>query len=227
MALITAHPRISRPGSMASSRKSKRSEVFFDLDRKNAEWEAINARLSSPRSGRTKRPQQALQQKKKLIERTSSSSVDPRPEGGARGPDRARGRGSSVESDVAAAVSRLDKDLQEAELRALFYDADDPRDAILTIHPGAGGTESQAGPRCCSGCTCATPSAGALRPKSSTTSPGKRRAEKRDRPVRRRLRLRQPQPGDRSPPARPHLPLRRRQEAAHVLRRGLRLSRCR
>jgi peptide chain release factor 2 len=40
-------------------------------------------------------------------------------------------------------VARLEKDLQEAELRALFYDADDPRNAILTIHPGAGGTESQ------------------------------------------------------------------------------------
>jgi peptide chain release factor 2 len=40
-------------------------------------------------------------------------------------------------------VARFESDLQEAELRALFYDEDDPRNAILTIHPGAGGTESQ------------------------------------------------------------------------------------
>lgn len=33
--------------------------------------------------------------------------------------------------------------MQEAELRALFFDEDDSRNAILTIHPGAGGTESQ------------------------------------------------------------------------------------
>ena len=33
--------------------------------------------------------------------------------------------------------------MSEAELRTLFFDADDPRNAILTIHPGAGGTESQ------------------------------------------------------------------------------------
>jgi peptide chain release factor 2 len=33
--------------------------------------------------------------------------------------------------------------LEEAELRALFFDEDDPRNAILTVHPGAGGTESQ------------------------------------------------------------------------------------
>jgi len=40
-------------------------------------------------------------------------------------------------------VARLEKDLDEAELRALFFDEDDPRNAILTVHPGAGGTESQ------------------------------------------------------------------------------------
>jgi peptide chain release factor 2 len=51
--------------------------------------------------------------------------------------------GESVEAETAAGVTRLEKDLEEAELRALFYDEDDPRNAILTIHPGAGGTESQ------------------------------------------------------------------------------------
>ncbi len=129
---------------MASSRKSKRSEVFFDLDRKNAEWEAINARLSSPEVWQDQKASQALQQKKKLIEKDiqffrkilgQKEELEVLTELAAEG--------ESVESDVAAAVGRLDKDLQEAELRALFYDADDPRDAILTIHPGAGGTESQ------------------------------------------------------------------------------------
>lgn len=51
--------------------------------------------------------------------------------------------GENVEADTAAAVARLDTALQEAELRTLFYDPDDARNAILTIHPGAGGTESQ------------------------------------------------------------------------------------
>jgi peptide chain release factor 2 len=51
--------------------------------------------------------------------------------------------GESVQTDIDKALARLENDLQEAELRALFYDADDPRNAILTIHPGAGGTESQ------------------------------------------------------------------------------------
>ncbi len=35
------------------------------------------------------------------------------------------------------------KKLDDFELRTLLSDRDDPRDAILSIHPGAGGTESQ------------------------------------------------------------------------------------
>ena len=41
------------------------------------------------------------------------------------------------------AVARLARQLEDAELQTLFDEADDPRNAILTIHPGAGGTESQ------------------------------------------------------------------------------------
>lgn len=46
---------------------------------------------------------------------------------------------SSIESDVQA----LEKKVRELELRALFVAEEDQRTAILTIHPGAGGTESQ------------------------------------------------------------------------------------
>jgi peptide chain release factor 2 len=44
-----------------------------------------------------------------------------------------------IESGLAAFAQRLD----EAELQTLFDEEDDTRNAILTIHPGAGGTESQ------------------------------------------------------------------------------------
>jgi len=44
---------------------------------------------------------------------------------------------------LSRAIRAFDQELQEAELRTLFFDEDDPRNAILTIHPGAGGTESQ------------------------------------------------------------------------------------
>lgn len=87
---------------------------------------------------------QSLQQKKKLLEKDlqffkrilgQKEDLEVLTELAAEG--------ESVETDTEAAIGRLDSDLQEAELRALFYDADDPRNAILTVHPGAGGTESQ------------------------------------------------------------------------------------
>jgi peptide chain release factor 2 len=51
--------------------------------------------------------------------------------------------GENVDEEIRQALARLEKELGEAELQALFYEEDDARNAILTIHPGAGGTESQ------------------------------------------------------------------------------------
>jgi peptide chain release factor 2 len=51
--------------------------------------------------------------------------------------------GENVESDLAACVQSFENVLNAAELQTLFSDQDDARNALLTIHPGAGGTESQ------------------------------------------------------------------------------------
>ena len=40
-------------------------------------------------------------------------------------------------------VTRLDQELERLEVRTMLRGADDHRDALLTVHPGAGGTESQ------------------------------------------------------------------------------------
>lgn len=45
--------------------------------------------------------------------------------------------------EVADEVGTLDKQLRALEVQNMLGDTDDNRDAILTIHPGAGGTESQ------------------------------------------------------------------------------------
>ncbi|MCX6572060.1 MAG: peptide chain release factor 2 [Candidatus Aminicenantes bacterium] len=117
---------------------------FLDLDRKNAEWDSINLRLASPEVWQDQKTSQALQQKKKRLEKDiqffkqilgQKEELEVLMELAAEG--------ESVEAETEAGIGRLDKNLQEAELRALFYDEDDSRNAILTIHPGAGGTESQ------------------------------------------------------------------------------------
>jgi peptide chain release factor 2 len=45
--------------------------------------------------------------------------------------------------EVRAETERLGRDIGELELRNMLQGPDDHRDALVTIHPGAGGTESQ------------------------------------------------------------------------------------
>lgn len=51
--------------------------------------------------------------------------------------------GENVGEELRKAIHSLESALEEAELQTLFSEQDDARNAILTIHPGAGGTESQ------------------------------------------------------------------------------------
>ncbi len=51
--------------------------------------------------------------------------------------------GENVDEEIRESLAFFEKNLAEAELQMLFFDEDDARNAILTIHPGAGGTESQ------------------------------------------------------------------------------------
>jgi peptide chain release factor 2 len=51
--------------------------------------------------------------------------------------------GENVQEEITKNLALFSQELEEARLQALFDDVDDPRNAILTIHPGAGGTESQ------------------------------------------------------------------------------------
>jgi len=134
----------SRAGPPSSAGNSKRSGVFFDLDRKAAELEALSRDLASPEVWNDQKRSQTLQQKKKRLEKDLGFF--------ARLKDKKdeievfvelSQEGESVDADLDASLGALSASLDEAELRALFYETDDPRSAILTIHPGAGGTESQ------------------------------------------------------------------------------------
>ena len=51
--------------------------------------------------------------------------------------------GENVQAEITENLTLFAEELEAAEFQALFDDVDDPRNAILTIHPGAGGTESQ------------------------------------------------------------------------------------
>jgi peptide chain release factor 2 len=49
----------------------------------------------------------------------------------------------AMEADLAGEADELGRGVENFELQAMLQGPDDARDAILTIHPGAGGTESQ------------------------------------------------------------------------------------
>jgi peptide chain release factor 2 len=49
----------------------------------------------------------------------------------------------TVAEEIAAALTRLERDVAQAELARMLGGPDDTKNAILTIHAGAGGTESQ------------------------------------------------------------------------------------
>ncbi|HYJ79248.1 MAG TPA: peptide chain release factor 2 [Longimicrobiaceae bacterium] len=50
---------------------------------------------------------------------------------------------AAMVAEVADEVARLGREVGELELRNMLQGPDDHRDALVTIHPGAGGTESQ------------------------------------------------------------------------------------
>ncbi|MEO5799278.1 MAG: peptide chain release factor 2 [Gemmatimonadales bacterium] len=49
----------------------------------------------------------------------------------------------SLSQDLEGEIARISRELQSFSLQTMLQGPDDGRDAILTIHPGAGGTESQ------------------------------------------------------------------------------------
>ena len=109
-----------------------------------ADRESLNIMLSDPETWKDPKTFQALQQQKKIIDReidffkhleTTKEEVEVLLE--------LASEGENVEADGLAAINRLEADLSEAELRSLFFQHDDTRDAIVTIHAGAGGTEAQ------------------------------------------------------------------------------------
>lgn len=51
--------------------------------------------------------------------------------------------GENISADLLAALDDFEAMLDKTELQTLYYDRDDPKNALMTIHPGAGGTESQ------------------------------------------------------------------------------------
>ena len=96
---------------------------------------------------------------------------------------------------------------------------DDERNAIVAIHPGAGGADSPTGRGCSSGCTSRGPSGRGFEVETMDHPARRRgRGQERDVPREGAVRVRPPAGRGRRAPARPALALRRGAPAPHVVR---------
>ncbi len=121
-------------------------EVFFDLEGKQARLLQLESDQADPSFwSNQERAREVVRELKAL-----KGWVTPAEAIQARLAD-ARGMAELLAAEPDTAMSAeldqeldaIGRDLDAFELKTLLRDADDPGDAIVTIHPGAGGTESQ------------------------------------------------------------------------------------
>ncbi len=121
-----------------------KSEVFFDVSQKKSELQKIDQQLASPETWKDKKKLQSLQIKKKALEKEISffSQIIEKKEE-IEVLEELTEEGENVQEEISNSLESFEKELENVKLQTLFDDPDDARNAILTIHPGAGGTESQ------------------------------------------------------------------------------------
>ncbi len=132
--------------SRSSSAESPNSEAIFDLDGKQARLAQLEQSMAAP--GFWDAPDQArtvveeLRQLKRWTEPLAAlaTRVQDAVELAvlvADSPD------PEIESGLTEEIPNIASELEALELRNMLQGPDDQRAALLTIHPGAGGTESQ------------------------------------------------------------------------------------
>ncbi len=122
----------------------KNSEVIFDLEQKKSVIASIDQDLASPDIWKDQGRLQSLQQNKKRLERELQSySLIEEKKDELDVCMELFEEGENVEDEIIQILHDFTISLNEAELQTLFFERDDTRNAILSIHPGAGGTESQ------------------------------------------------------------------------------------
>jgi len=123
---------------------SKRYEVIFDVPAIKRELDEIEAEMSKDGFWNDQEAAQQVGRKRRLVERnletaellyTSWEEIEVMRE--------LEKEGEDVGEDLEQTVEKLEKTLSEVELRLKLSGEHDSRDAIVSIHPGAGGTESQ------------------------------------------------------------------------------------
>ncbi len=121
------------------------SEVIFDPDHRRAEIEKLNQKRLDPDfwndPDRAKEVEKRIALQQQWLDawselREKADDVETFQELASEGE-------VGLDEDIERAATVLEQKLEALEFRNMLRDEDDQRNAILTIHPGAGGTESQ------------------------------------------------------------------------------------
>ncbi len=129
---------------LRSGSKVKLSGAIFDAPAKKHEIDKLETEISDPDFwNQPERSQRIMQQRKRLEEAiqqasavsASASDIDTLFELGREGED--------VTGEIEREMRAFGEKLEQLETGMLLSGENDARDAIVTIHPGAGGTESQ------------------------------------------------------------------------------------
>jgi peptide chain release factor 2 len=130
----------------SSTSGSTTSEDIFDLPAKETRLGLIDAEMSSPSFWEDTRKAQALVQERAELARTVTTFKDL---AGRAGETRllwemATDAGDeSVTAEIQDSLKQLGEEVEAFELKIILSRPQDKKNAILSIHPGAGGTESQ------------------------------------------------------------------------------------
>jgi peptide chain release factor 2 len=118
--------------------------VIFEAARPQEELTRLEARTASPDFWKDQAEAQKVLQRRRRLEQDRDLMVSLRK----KSDDLAvlvewADAGESVDSEFAAALDVLDQEVQAGEIKKMLGGEHDRKNAIVTIHPGAGGTESQ------------------------------------------------------------------------------------
>jgi len=130
----------------SSTSGSTISEGIFDLPAKESRLGLIDAEMSSPSFWEDTRKAQALVQERAELARTVITFKDL-----ARRAEEARllwemateAGDESVTAEIQESLKQVGEEVEAFELKIILSRPQDKKNAILSIHPGAGGTESQ------------------------------------------------------------------------------------
>lgn len=129
---------------MPSKKSFLRSEVFFDAEAKRVQILELEKKAAQPDFWNKQEEAQRVLQHRSRLERDVELDARLAREGAdIRALLELAEEGEDVLSDLSGEVEKLEQEAQHTEIRMLLSGEHDNANAIVTIHPGAGGVESQ------------------------------------------------------------------------------------